>query len=77
MAGQSSAALGVAKLLVGEANITRVSPVVARGRFTLDSAAEIASLEGLGRHEARHRIEQVTRDFLSTPAEGFVPFHAI
>jgi patatin-like phospholipase/acyl hydrolase len=72
MSTQSSASTGIAQHLAGHQNVFRISPLVARSRFTLDRASEIESLAGLGASEARQALPRVTF-FFRTPAEAFVP----
>ena len=71
----SSAALGMAQLLVGDDNITRINPVVPRGRFGLDRTKEIDSLKGLGDFEAREALPKLSEVFLGSPAETFNACH--
>jgi patatin-like phospholipase/acyl hydrolase len=75
MSTQSSASLGTAILLAGEDNVVRVSPIVARGRFSLDNVRRVDSLSGLGRTEARTRLSTLRPIFFSEPAEDFTPYH--
>jgi patatin-like phospholipase/acyl hydrolase len=77
LAAQSSASLGTAYVLVGHANVRRVSPVVAKDRFALDRASEIPSLRGLGSSEARRELPILLSGFFSEPAEVFKPNHAL
>src|SRR5262245_54923466 len=44
MAGQSSASLGTAAVLVGHPNVTRISPVMPGGRFKLDGVEAVRAL---------------------------------
>src|SRR5207249_12323791 len=77
MAGQSSGAVGTAQLLVGHANVIRVSPVVPAGRFKLDDPREIRSLRGLGDSEARKALPAVRPLFFQEYAEAFEPHHRL
>lgn len=43
------------------------------GRFALDAAREVADLKSLGENSARQHIEQVCKQFLTTPVVPFVP----
>lgn len=73
MAGQSSSSLGTAKLLVGEENVVRISPIVQRNRFSMDGVDNIKALCGLGRGEARKALPRLRQLFFTEPAEAFVP----
>lgn len=73
MSSQSSASLGTAELLAGHSAVTRISPVVARGAFGLDSVNKIASLKGLGDSEARKALPGL-QHFFTDMADPFVPF---
>ncbi len=73
----SSAAIGMAGLLVGNDNIIRVNPIVPRRRFSLDRTKEIPSLKGLGDSEARNALPKLREIFLSNRTEQFVPFHTL
>lgn len=73
MAGQSSSSLGIAKVFIGEESLIRVSPVVQRGRFTMDGVAEASSLRGLGESEARKELPRLRRLFMTEPVSQFVP----
>ncbi len=73
MAGQSSAALGTAKLLAGHENVVRICPPAAPGRFKLDVLREIESLRGLGDSEARKALPRLREMFFSAAAEPFEP----
>jgi len=78
MLGQSSLSMGTASLICEKENILRISPVVGKGRFGLDSYKEIESLKGLGSSEARKAIPKL-RDLLdfSVKTDYFEPFHKI
>ncbi len=73
MTSQSSASLGTAYTLTSHDAIFRFSPIVSRGTFSLDSAADIVSLKGLGASEARKAIPHI-RHFFVEKAEPFVPY---
>jgi hypothetical protein len=75
MAGQASAALGMAQHLVGKANVVRISPMVPEGRYGLDSLDSLWSLRGLGVTEARKAIPELQPVFFTSPAEEFTPDH--
>lgn len=77
MAGQSSASLGTALLLLGHENVHRVSPVVGSGRFRLDRAKDIESLRALGASEARTQLPLIREKFFSGPAEPFEPYRKL
>jgi uncharacterized protein len=73
MAGQSSASLGTAQLLLGHENVYRVSPIVGSDRFKLDRVKDIESLRALGASEARTQLPVIREKFFSGAAEPFVP----
>ena len=72
MSAQSSASLGTAQLLAGHANITRISPSVANGKFGLDVIKEMESLKGLGNSEARKALPNI-ESFFVDKVEPFEP----
>ena len=74
---QSFSSLGTAQLLAGHDNVFRVAPVMPPGRFALDDATEIPSLEGLGYGEAREWLPRLRHVFLVEPAEPFAPEHSL
>jgi patatin-like phospholipase/acyl hydrolase len=73
MAGQSSASIGTAQLLLGHENVYRVSPTVGSNRFKLDRVRDIQSLRALGASEARHHLPILREKFFQQPAEPFLP----
>lgn len=73
---QSSGSLGTAQLLAGHANVMRISPVVANGKFGLDVIREIESLKGLGDSEARKALPSV-EPFFKDKAEAFIPIYKL
>ncbi len=75
--GQSSGSLGTAYVLLGHDNVTRISPVVSRGRFKLDGIKDIHMLEGLGSRDARTELNHLQCLFFDQPAEQFVPCHSL
>jgi hypothetical protein len=77
MAGQSSASLGTAAVLLGHDNVVRISPFVPAGRFALDSVRDIRALRGLGAATARTELARLRRVFLDQPAQAFVPCRAL
>lgn len=76
MSAQSSASLGTAQLLAGHANVIRVSPAVANGKFGLDVIQEIESLKGLGDSEARKALPTLEH-FFKEKVEVFEPCYKI
>lgn len=74
MSTQSSASLGTAQLLAGHANIHRISPTVANGKFSLDAVKEVTSLKGLGDSEARKALPSI-EFFFEEKAEPFIPIN--
>lgn len=76
MSAQSSASCGMAQLLAGHANVTRISPSVTNGKFGLDVIKEIESLKGLGNSEARKALPSIEL-FFTDKAEPFSPIHQL
>lgn len=77
MGAQSSASIGTAQLLLGHANVHRVSPSVGRGRYKLDGTDGIASLKGLGASEARKEYSNVKSMFLTGKRTAFRPHREV
>lgn len=73
MTAQSSSSLGTAQLLAGHESVTRISPSVGRGRFSLDGISEIRSLKGLGSSEARKALPSIRPVFFFADAAEFRP----
>lgn len=73
MVAQSSGSVGTAQLLAGHANVHRINPPAAPGRFSLDGIREIESLKGMGYAEARKALPTLTPIYFSTPADKFSP----
>jgi len=76
MSAQSSASLGTAQLLVGSANVIRISPPVPKGKYKLDDISGIVSLKGLGESEARKAMSHLGV-FFTEEAESFIPIHKL
>lgn len=77
MTGQSSAALGTAYVIAGHERVVRISPMVPRGRFSMDGCKHIADLKGLGFAEGRKAVPQLKPVFFDGRAEPFAPFHRL
>lgn len=77
MAAQSSSSTSTAEVLVGKDRVYRIEPRVPRGRFELDSVAELESLVGLGAEEGRKALPRFRSEFLLGPAEPFVPCYSL
>lgn len=73
MAGQSSASLGTAMLLLGRERVVRVSPVVDERQYDLDGVAGIAELRALGAEFARDQLPLLRKQFFDKPATPFNP----
>lgn len=73
MAGQSSAALGTAQLLLGHDRVHRIAPSVGSRRYKLDRTDDIDSLKGLGVSEARKECPRVKSMFLTGKRPEFHP----
>jgi hypothetical protein len=76
MQAQVEAALGQAKLLT-KGRILRIDATTRPGRFALDNAAEIKDLRSLGEQAARQHEKEISRRFLTVPAEPFVPCYQV
>ena len=74
MSSQSSASIGMSKLLAGHNNVFRIDPVVPNRRFGLDTTKEMNSLKGLGKSEARKNMPVIESVFLQ---EHVKPFKSI
>jgi patatin-like phospholipase/acyl hydrolase len=77
MSAQSSASISTGQVLIGKENIIRISPNVAKDRFTLDGIEDILSLKGLGNSEARKALPELRRVFFDNPVELFEPYHKL
>jgi hypothetical protein len=77
MQGQSCAAVGTAKILVGPSNFHRISPDVPRGYYSLDGVDRISDLVGIGAACARDALPMLRREFITSPREPFIPFHGL
>lgn len=77
MAGQASASLGTAQILVGHDHVKRFSPPVPSGRFGMDDTSSIRALKGLGASEARKALREIRSPFFSEAAEPFEPYHRL
>jgi patatin-like phospholipase/acyl hydrolase len=75
---QSNSSSGMATHLLGDrTRFYRVDPPLPAKRYGLDVAKAIPELRGIGDSEARHRLQEIRDLFFSTPAEQFVPAHAL
>jgi hypothetical protein len=79
MAAQSVSAIGMVQHLLPDRNqLTRISPIVGKGRFALDGVKSIRELRGVGEFEARTQIPRLRSLFFDHPVtEEFVPFHSV
>jgi predicted acylesterase/phospholipase RssA len=79
MTAQSVSANGMTQhLLPDRSNLVRISPMVGKNRFELDSVSEIPSLKGLGDFEARKALPGLRPMFFAAPVqEAFVPCHEV
>jgi len=79
MAAQSASAVGMVQHLLPDRNqLTRISPVVGKGRFALDRVKDIPELRGIGEFAARAAIPRLRNLFFEHPAaEEFVPFRSV
>lgn len=77
MAGQSSASIGTAMLLLGHDRVVRVSPSVDERQYALDDVAGIPELRALGADYARTQLPFLRKTFFTSPAESFVPLRAL
>jgi uncharacterized protein len=73
MAGQSSFSTGASRLIVGEDNFMRVSPVFPKDRFQLDGVKGIGQLKAWGDDEARKNLTNIHEMFLGATVEQFQP----
>lgn len=73
MAGQSSFSTGASKLIVGESNFLRISPIFPKDRFQLDGVKGIRQLKAWGDDEARKNLTRINEMFLGSAIETFQP----
>jgi hypothetical protein len=73
MNAQSSASIGTAMLLLGHANVHRISKTVSAGRYTLDGVSGTTSLRGLGASVARVEYPKIKETFFTDKAAPFLP----
>jgi len=73
MAGQSSSALGITRLFMGEENLVRISPTVQQGRFAMDGVRDTRALCGLGQGEARKELTRLRSLFFTEATDAFIP----
>lgn len=82
MDGQSGGSTGIAEVLTGgehaePKSIFRVSPTVEAGAYALDNTEKIRRLKGRGFAEAREWKPLVERQFLTKPADDFIPEYKV
>jgi hypothetical protein len=79
MAAQSASAIGMVQHLLPDRNqLTRISPIVGKGRFALDGVKSIRELRGVGEFEARTQIPRLRNLFFDHPVtEEFIQFHSV
>lgn len=77
MAAQSSGSLGIAKTLIGGANVIRINPTIAQGTTSLDGTDNLRILEGLGRSEGRRACTRYRDIFFAQQAEAFSPVYTL
>ena len=81
MDGQSYGAMGMAKILTGDAHerqaIHRIDHKVPRGKFRIDDTGQIPDLKGLGHIKARESFPLLRSIFFTCPAETFIPVHSL
>src|SRR6266852_7708715 len=77
MKAQSSSAISMAHTLIGSENVFRISPDTTTRGFTLDGVRHMPALEALGREEAVRLLEDLATVFFRSPAEHFIPCHAL
>jgi len=77
MAGQSSASVGSAMLLLGHEHVVRVSPTVDERQYQLDGVAGIPELRALGAEQARIQLPLLRERFFAKPADRFLPIRTL
>jgi len=79
MTAQSVSAVGMVQHMLPDRNqLTRISPVVGKGRFALDRVKDISELRGIGEFEARAAIPRLRELFFNHPfAEEFIPYRSV
>lgn len=77
MAGQTTAAQGQAKLLLGSDSVLRISPSVPAGHYQLDDSSCIHELIGIAAGEAEHCSPEIEHYFLGHTAPHFSPYYEL
>lgn len=81
MDGQSSGALGIAKILTGDEHdrhaIFRIDHAVPRGKYKMDDPRVIPPLTSLGNAIGREQFPLLDGVFFEHPAEPFVPVYSL
>jgi len=77
MKAQSSSAIATAHVLIGSANVYRISPDMSAFHFTLDGVQHMPLLAELGREEALRQLADLRRVFFAEKAPPFVPCHKL
>lgn len=79
--GQSSSAMGIAKLITGDPHerkaIYRYEARAPQGLFRLDDTTKISQLKGLGHSMARRAHPELAPIFFEHTAAPFEPFHTM
>lgn len=73
--GQSIAAYNHASFLLGDKNILRLNPQVAKGDLSLDGVSKADELIARASYHSRLISPQLQNDFLHHKAKRFVPFY--
>ena len=76
MHAQASAALAHCSVLTNH-RLLRVDSIVKPGRFSLDDSENIDQLRALGQQTARHKSEEIEKQFLGEPSVPFKPYHEV
>lgn len=75
-AGQNSASLGTAKLLLGHRNVFRHSATLSR-KIELDGVKSLGTLRSVAYSEARKALPTLKPVFFGSPAEAFNPVYRL
>ena len=81
MGGQSSGAMGIAKLITDHPHsrnvVFRYAPTAPANFFALDDTSKINRLLGMGAAMARKATPEISKIFFDKPAECFTPVHQL
>ena len=77
MHGQSASTNNHARFLLGEENLFRVNPKVAKGEFALDGVSDADKLIAKAGHLSRILMPKLKENIFANKAEPFLPIHSL